>query len=150
MNSRKARKEVLNPRTTSAPLREIKASRTSREENTVSGLLGDKALELGTASQTKLCVREVKPPLFNFHPQLDEYLKTHLFGPHRDGEGERSDRRTGGGNRTARENGRVAIYCDRQHGRNELRPSADFSPIPVGEPNTANAQISRGEAISTS
>ena len=43
-------------------------------------LLGDKALEIGSANQTKLCGREVKGPLFDFHPQLDEYLKAHLFG----------------------------------------------------------------------
>ena len=68
---------------TSAPLREIKTSRTLRtlrEGNTISGLLGDKALEIGTANQTKLCGREVKGPLFDFHPQLDAYLKAHLFG----------------------------------------------------------------------
>ena len=43
-------------------------------------LLGDKALEIGTANQTKLCGGPVKGALFDFHPQLDEYLKTHLFG----------------------------------------------------------------------
>ena len=67
----------------SASLREIKTSRTSRtsrEENSASGLLGEKALEIGTANQTKLCGREVNGPLFDFHPQLDAYLKAHLFG----------------------------------------------------------------------
>ena len=39
-----------------------------------------KAIDFGTANQTKLCGREVKGGLFNFHPQLDEYLKAHLFG----------------------------------------------------------------------
>ena len=39
-----------------------------------------KAIDFGTANQTKLCGREVKGPLFDFHPQLDEYLKAHLFG----------------------------------------------------------------------
>ena len=39
-----------------------------------------KSIEFGTANQTKLCGREVKGPLFDFHPQLDEYLKAHLFG----------------------------------------------------------------------
>ena len=43
-------------------------------------VLGDKALEIGTANQTKLCGGPVKGALFDFHPQLDEYLKTHLFG----------------------------------------------------------------------
>ena len=44
------------------------------------GLLGDKALEIGTANQTKLCGGPVAGPLFDFHPQLDAYLKAHLFG----------------------------------------------------------------------
>ena len=39
-----------------------------------------KAIEFGTANQTKLCGAPVKGPLFDFHPQLDEYLKAHLFG----------------------------------------------------------------------
>ncbi len=43
-------------------------------------LLGEKALELGTANQTRLCGAPVKGPLFDFHPQLDAYLKAHLFG----------------------------------------------------------------------
>lgn len=44
------------------------------------GLLGDRALELGTENQTALCGGPVKGPLFDFHPQLDAYLKAHLFG----------------------------------------------------------------------
>ena len=39
-----------------------------------------KPIVFGAANQTKLCGREVKGPLFDFHPQLDEYLKAHLFG----------------------------------------------------------------------
>ena len=39
-----------------------------------------KAIDFGTANQTKLCGGEVKGGLFDFHPQLDEYLKAHLFG----------------------------------------------------------------------
>ena len=39
-----------------------------------------KAIDFGTANQTKLCGAPVKGPLFAFHPQLDEYLKAHLFG----------------------------------------------------------------------
>ncbi|MBO4648703.1 MAG: carboxymuconolactone decarboxylase family protein, partial [Lentisphaeria bacterium] len=39
-----------------------------------------KAFDFGTANQTKLCGSEVKGGLFDFHPQLDEYLKAHLFG----------------------------------------------------------------------
>ena len=44
------------------------------------GLLGDKALAVGTTNQTKLCGGPVSGPLFDFHPQLDAYLKAHLFG----------------------------------------------------------------------
>ena len=44
------------------------------------GSLGERALPVGTANQTKLCGGPVKGELFDFHPQLDEYLKTHLFG----------------------------------------------------------------------
>ena len=39
-----------------------------------------RALDFGTANQTKLCGGPVQGPLFDFHPQLDEYLKAHLFG----------------------------------------------------------------------
>ena len=39
-----------------------------------------KAIDFGTANQTKLCGAPVGGPLFDFHPQLDEYLKAHLFG----------------------------------------------------------------------
>jgi len=44
------------------------------------GSLGERALPVGTANQTKLCGGPVKVALFDFHLQLDEYLKTHLFG----------------------------------------------------------------------
>lgn len=36
--------------------------------------------DFGRENQTRLCGREVKGALFDFHPQLDEYLKAHLFG----------------------------------------------------------------------
>ena len=39
-----------------------------------------KSIDFGTANQTKLCGAPVKGGLFDFHPQLDEYLKAHLFG----------------------------------------------------------------------
>ncbi len=41
---------------------------------------GYSALADGTANQTKLCGGPVKGGLFDFHPQLDQYLKAHLFG----------------------------------------------------------------------
>jgi len=125
-------------------------------------LLGDKALEIGSANQTKLCGREVKGPLFDFHPQLDEYLKAHLFGDifQRD----MLDWRT-------RELVTIAALAARPETEPQLKahiqvgkvngitdeqataivrrvqcpndPSQlprDWSPIPVGEPNTAYAK----------
>lgn len=41
---------------------------------------GKELLALGTANQTQLLGAPVKAPLFEFSPQVDEYLKTHLFG----------------------------------------------------------------------
>ncbi|WP_202436377.1 carboxymuconolactone decarboxylase family protein [Vibrio eleionomae] len=38
------------------------------------------SLRNGTANQTKLIGQEVKGPLFDFAPAVDEYLKAHLFG----------------------------------------------------------------------
>lgn len=41
---------------------------------------GRELLALGTANQTKLAGAPVRAPLFEFSPQMDEYLKSHLFG----------------------------------------------------------------------
>ena len=41
---------------------------------------GKELLALGTANQTELSGTPVRGPLFEFSPQVDEYLKTHLFG----------------------------------------------------------------------
>lgn len=38
------------------------------------------SLEFGTANQTKLIGQPVKGPLFDFSPEIDVYLKAHLFG----------------------------------------------------------------------
>ncbi|MBB1323462.1 carboxymuconolactone decarboxylase family protein [Shewanella vesiculosa] len=38
------------------------------------------SLEFGTENQTKLIGAEVKGPLFEFSPEIDTYLKAHLFG----------------------------------------------------------------------
>jgi 4-carboxymuconolactone decarboxylase len=38
------------------------------------------SLEFGTTNQTKLIGVEVKGPLFDFSPTIDQYLKAHLFG----------------------------------------------------------------------
>jgi quercetin dioxygenase-like cupin family protein/alkylhydroperoxidase/carboxymuconolactone decarboxylase family protein YurZ len=40
----------------------------------------ESALVYGTVHQTKLVGTEVKGPLFDFAPAIDEYLKSHLFG----------------------------------------------------------------------
>lgn len=40
----------------------------------------DKMLEVGTANQTRLVGAPVTGPLFEFAPQVDRYLKEHLFG----------------------------------------------------------------------
>ena len=41
---------------------------------------GRELLALGTANQTRLAGAPVAGPLFEFSPQMDEYLKNHLFG----------------------------------------------------------------------
>lgn len=38
------------------------------------------SLAFGSDNQTKLIGREVKGPLFDFSPEIDTYLKAHLFG----------------------------------------------------------------------
>ena len=128
------------------------------------------ALADGTANQTKLCGAPVKGPLFDFHPQLDEYLKAHLFGDifERDNLDWRSREivtiaalaarpetepqlkahiAIGKNNgitdeQAAAITGRVAVLCD----RDPARLPADFSPIPVGEPNTAYAKYFIGQS----
>jgi 4-carboxymuconolactone decarboxylase len=42
--------------------------------------VGKELLALGTANQTRLSGAPVRGPLFEFAPQVDEYLKAHLFG----------------------------------------------------------------------
>lgn len=41
---------------------------------------GDALLAAGTANQTRLAGGPVSGPLFDFAPQANEYLRTHLFG----------------------------------------------------------------------
>ena len=134
------------------------------------GSLGGKALELGTANQTKLCGGPVKGALFDFHPQLDEYLKTHLFGDifARDVLDWRTREIVTIAALAARPEtapqmkahiaigkvngitdaqakaivGRVAVLCD----RDPSRLPADWSPIPVGELNTAYAKYFIGNS----
>ena len=71
--------KVDSHRGTEAQSGEGGASRPD-EPRKVPFTLGEKALEIGTANQTKLCGGPVAGPLFDFHPQLDAYLKAHLFG----------------------------------------------------------------------
>ena len=134
------------------------------------GSLGGKALEIGTANQTKLCGGPVKGALFDFHPQLDEYLKTHLFGDifARDVLDWRTREIVTIAALAARPEtapqmkahiaigklngitdaqaaeivGRVAVLCD----RDPSRLPSDWSPIPVGEPNTAYAKYFIGNS----
>ena len=63
-----------------ATLMKAAAERKPAEGRTPNPPPQGKPIDFGTANQTKLCGRPVKGPLFDFHPQLDEYLKAHLFG----------------------------------------------------------------------
>ena len=133
-------------------------------------VLGDKALEIGTANQTKLCGGPVKGALFDFHPQLDVYLKAHLFGDifARGNVDWRTRELVTIAALAARPEtapqlkahiaigkvngitdvqakaivGRVAVLCD----RDPSRLPSDWSPIPVGEPNTAYAKYFIGNS----
>ena len=134
------------------------------------GSLGERALPIGTANQTKLCGGPVKGALFDFHPQLDEYLKAHLFGDifTRDVLDWRTREIVTIAALAARPEtapqmkahiaigkvngitdaqaaeivGRVAVLCD----RDPSRLPSDWSPIPVGEPNTAYAKYFIGNS----
>ena len=131
-------------------------------------VLGDKALEIGTANQTKLCGGPVKGVLFDFHPQLDEYLKTHLFGDifARDILDWRTREIVTIAALAARPEtepqmkahiaiGKVNGVTDAQAAeivrrvqlpRNPADLPRDWSPIPVGEPNTAYAKYFIGNS----
>lgn len=134
------------------------------------GSLGGKALEIGTVNQTKLCGGPVKGALFDFHPQLDEYLKTHLFGDifargnvdwrtreivtiaalaARPETAPQMKAHIAIGKvngvtdaQAAEIVGRVAVLCD----RDPSRLPSDWSPIPVGKPNTAYAKYFIGNS----
>ena len=131
-------------------------------------VLGDKALEIGTANQTKLCGGPVKGAIFDFHPQLDEYLKTHLFGDifARDTLDWRTREIVTIAALAARPEtepqmkahiaiGKVNGVTDAQAAeivrrvqlpRNPADLPRDWSPIPVGEPNTAYAKYFIGNS----
>ena len=132
------------------------------------GSLGERALPVGTANQTKLCDGPVKGALFDFHPQLDEYLKTHLFGDifARDILDWRTREIVTIAALAARPEtapqmkahiavGKVNGVTDAQAAeivrrvqlpRNPADLPHDWSPIPVGEPNTAYAKYFIGNS----
>ena len=132
------------------------------------GSLGERALPVGTANQTKLCGGPVKGALFDFHPQLDEYLKTHLFGDifARDVLDWRTREIVTIAALAARPEtapqmkahiaiGKVNGVTDAQAKaivRRVQMPAtsaalpSDWSPIPVGEPNTAYAKYFIGNS----
>ena len=131
-------------------------------------VLGDKALEIGTVNQTKLCGGPVKGALFDFHPQLDAYLKAHLFGDifARDVLDWRTREIVTIAALAARPEtepqmkahiaiGKVNGVTDAQAAeivrrvqlpRNPADLPRDWSPIPVGEPNTAYAKYFIGNS----
>ena len=132
------------------------------------GSLGGKALEIGTANQTKLCGGPVKGALFDFHPQLDEYLKTHLFGDifARDVLDWRTREIVTIAALAARPETapqmKAHIAIGKVNGVTDAQAKAivrrvqvaatsaalpsDWSPIPVGEPNTAYAKYFIGNS----
>ncbi|MBR1920388.1 MAG: carboxymuconolactone decarboxylase family protein [Kiritimatiellae bacterium] len=129
---------------------------------------GYDALRDGAANQTKLCGAPVTGALFDFHPQLDEYLKAHLFGDvfARDN----LDWRTreivtvaalaarpetepqmkahvaiGKANGVTEDQAAEIVRRVRRPG-DPARLPADWSPVPVGEPNTAYARYFSGRS----
>ena len=131
-------------------------------------VMGNKSLEIGTANQTKLCGREVKGPLFEFHPQLDAYLKAHLFGDifqrgvldWRTREiitvaalaaRPETEPQMKAHIATAKVNGvtdaqTAAIVRRVQCPSDPSKLPSDWSAIPVGEPNTAYAKYFSGRS----
>ena len=126
------------------------------------------ALRDGTANQTKLCGGPVKGALFDFHPQLDEYLKAHLFGDifGRDALDWRTREIVTIAALAARPEtepqmkahiaiGKVNGVSDAQAAnivrrvrlpQNPADLPAGFLPIPAGEPNTAYAKYFTGNS----
>ena len=131
-------------------------------------LLGERAIEIGTNNQTKLCGGPVKGALFDFHPQLDAYLKAHLFGDifARDTLDWRTREIVTIAALAARPEtepqmkahiaiGKVNGVTDAQAAeivrrvqlpRDPADLPRDWSPIPVGEPNTAYAKYFIGNS----
>ena len=132
------------------------------------GSLGERALPVGTENQAKLCGGPVKGALFDFHPQLDAYLKAHLFGDifARDTLDWRTREIVTIAALAARPEtepqmkahiaiGKVNGVTDAQAAeivrrvqlpRDPADLPRDWSPIPVGEPNTAYAKYFIGNS----
>ncbi len=139
-----------------------------RIRNGGSFVLGDKALEIGTANQTKLCGGPVKGALFDFHPQLDAYLKAHLFGDifargnvdwrtreivtiaalaaRPETEPQMKAHIAIGKNNGVTDAQAAEIVRRVQRPGDPANLPADWSPIPVGEPNTAYAKYFIGNS----
>jgi len=139
------------------------------EQGKVPFTLGEKALSIGTANQTKLCGGPVSGALFDFHPQLDAYLKAHLFGDifARDVLDWRTRELVTVAALAARPetapqcaahvkianlNGVTpeqteAILALVQRPANPAALPADWSPIPVGKPNDAYAKFFTGRSF---
>ena len=122
----------------------------------------------GTANQTKLCGAPVKGALFDFHPQLDEYLKAHLFGDifARDNldwrtrelatiaalaarpetEPQMKAHIAVGKNNGVTDAQAAEIVTRVQRPADPSRLPADWSPIPVGQPNDAYAKYFIGRS----
>ena len=151
-----------------ATLMKVAAERKPAEGRTPNPPPQGKSIDFGTANQTKLCGGPVKGPLFDFHPQLDEYLKAHLFGDifARDN----VDWRTReiatiaalaarsetapqmkahiaiGKNNGVTDAQAQEILARVQRPANPEQLPPDWSPIPVGEPNTAYAKYFIGRS----
>ena len=126
------------------------------------------ALRNGTANQTKLCGVPVKGALFDFHPQLDEYLKAHLFGDifqrdvldwrtrelvtiaalaaRPDTEPQLKAHIAIGKNNGITDGQAATIVRRVQIPSDPANLPSDWSTIPVGEPNTAYAKYFSGRS----
>ena len=131
-------------------------------------LLGERAIEIGTDNQTKLCGGPVSGPIFDFHPQLDAYLKAHLFGDifargnvdwrtreivtiaalaARPETAPQMKAHIAVGKVNGVTDAQAAAVVRRvQLPRKPAELPSDWSPIPVGEPNTAYAKYFIGNS----
>ena len=158
---------ALNAAATLMKMQDL-AAKNAKDATEQPFVWGEKALEIGTANQTKLCGREVKGPLFDFHPQLDAYLKAHLFGDifQRDildwrtreivtvaalAARPETEPQMKAHIATAKVNGvtdaqAAAIVRRVQCPSEPSQLPSDWSPISVGEPNTAYAKYFIGNS----